>query len=156
MSISGKLFQFNIGSNISFQFKANYASIHNNRAQAGDHPNQRRAEELDKSDRPADKAKWNKQDRFYEVIGPYVNGPAALAQKPNSAMFELPERTVEESALMPTEASSSDGHIASAHQWGGRTQQNLSRGRSEYIHSYNKQGQTVFATSQTSVVDFFI
>lgn len=156
MSISGKLFQFNIGSNISFQLRANFASIHNNRAQAEDHLNQRRGEELEKSNRQADKAKWSKQDRFYEVIGPYVNGPAALAQKPTSAMFELPERIVEESALLPTEASSSDRHIARAHQWRGRTQQNLSGRRTEYIHSYNRDGQTVFATSQTSAVNFFI
>jgi len=156
VSISGKLFQFNIGSNISFQLRANFASLHNNRAQAGNQLDPRQENGLAESNRHADKAKRNKQDHFYEIVGPYVDDPAALAQGANPAMLELPERTVAESALLPAEASSSDRRVAISPHWRAGTQQNLPDSRTGYIHSYNRHGQTVFADLQIPAVDFVI
>ena len=156
MSISGKLFQLNIGSNISFQFRANFASLHNNRAQAGNQLDSRRAEELEESSRRVDKGKRSEKDRFYEVVGPYVNDPAALGQKSDSSGLMLPERANEKAALLPTEALFHDHSIARSQKWSGRTQQSLPGGQTGSIHSYNRQGQTVFADLRTSAVNFVI
>ena len=156
MSISGKLFQLNIGSNISFQFRANFASLHNNRAQAGNQLDPRRVERLEEASRRVDKGKRNEKDRFYEVVGPYVDDPAALGQNPASSALMLPERANEKASLLPAEAASGDRSVAGTQRWSGRTQQSLSGGKAVHIHSYNRQGQTVFADLRTSAVNFVI
>ena len=153
MSISGKLFQLNIGSNISFQFRANFASLHNNRAQTGNQLDPHRAEELEESNRRVDKGKRNEKDRFYKVVGPDVDD---LEQKADSSTLMLPERANEKAALMPAEASSGDRSVAKSQRWSGRTQQSLPGGQTGHIHSYNRQGQTVFAALRTSAVNFVI
>jgi len=156
VSISGKLFQLNIGSNISFQFRANFASLHNDRAQAGNQLDSRRAERLEETSRRVDKGKRSEKGSLYEVVGPYVGDPAALGQKPDSSTLMLPERVNEKAALLPAEATSRDRSVARSQRWSGKTQQSLSGGQAVHIHSYNRQGQTVFADLRTSAVNFVI
>lgn len=156
MSISGKLFQLNIGSHISFQLRADFASVHHNRTQLRNQLDPRQMEEFEESNRRVSKANKSEKDRFYEIVGPYTDDPSALGQRPDSSMLALPERTGEKAALSLTKALSGDRRVARINHWSGRTQQSLSDGQIEYIHSYNRQGQTVFADLRTSAVDFVI
>ena len=80
---------------------------------------------------------WNDQPAFYEVVGPYVDSAPTTRNT-------LPERA----ALPPA-----DRQIAIPYNKADREHANKGK---YLIHSYNQNGQQVFAATERSTIDFFI
>jgi len=158
MSLSGKIFQFNIGSAISFQFRAGFASISYDKSRSGNRQDPQQVEKLEES-RKLVEARQRGQSDFYEVVGSYANESSVPAQRVYPAMIALPERAVERAALMPTESSSGSSGAARAYRRETEARRELANRKSEYIEyiqGYNRHGQKVVGMLELPTIDFVI
>ena len=149
MQISGRSLQFNIDSAISFQFRAGFTSTY----YAGQRPEKQlkshHEEELARSKNLGIEGEWREEVPLYEVVGPCSNESAASTRRAAPGTIALPARASEEATLVSAELLSRDHYAAEAYQ-------ELANRQTAYVHSYNQNGQRVFATTESSTIDLVI
>jgi hypothetical protein len=156
MSPSGKFFQFNIGSSISFQLRAGFASISGDRATTiNQPPGQQR--ELEGSKKRDLESKRPQQADYYEVIDSQPDESPDSTQKIDSAMISLSEQTANGIALTPTEVSLDNRDADQAYY--GRIQRKFADRRADYlecIQSYGRKGQKIVGVFDLPTIDLVI
>ncbi|MFC1716188.1 hypothetical protein ACFL6S_21125 [Candidatus Poribacteria bacterium] len=154
--MSGRSFQFSVGSAVSFQFQAGFTSTYYARQQPDNRLKPRPGAELA---RPSDhglEATRSAEAPFYEVVGPYSNGAAASTPRAAPATIALPAQASEEIALVSAELPSTNRQIAEAYRREAETHHKFADGETAYVHSYNQNGQRVFAMTEIPTIDMTI
>ena len=152
MPISGKSFQLNIASTLSFQLRAGFAAVRQD-------PNpesrleQRKAEATDELRENATDAEWSRQSPFYEVVGPYVDSvPATQRRSAPATITALPVHENTKAALMSAQSTSGNYYAQKSAQEYGE----FANSQMMHTHSYRQNGQRVPMMTQTPIVDFFV
>ncbi len=156
MQMSGRFFQFSVGSAVSFQFKAGFTSTYYARQQPENRLKSRHEEELARSKNRGIAARRNEEAPFYEVVGPYSNESAASTRRAAPTTIALPAQASEGIALVPAELPSTDRQIAKAYRKEAGVHQKFADGETVYVHSYNQNGQRVFAMTEIPTIDMVI
>ncbi len=149
MQMSGRYFQFSVGSAVSFQFKAGFTSTYYDRQQTENRLKPGHEEEFARSKGRVIETRKNEEAPFYEVVGPYSNGSAASTRRAAPTTIALPAQASEEIALVSAELLSTNRQIAGVNQ-------ESADGEMVYVHSYNQNGQRVFAMTETPTIDMTI
>ena len=156
MPISGRSFQLNIASSLSFQLRTGFAAVRHapnpeNRLE------QRQAETANELRENATDAEWDRQSPFYEAVGPYAAAASTTPQKAGpAAMTALPPHSNNKVALKPAEPASGNYYPAALPQRSTQERREFAEGQPAYTHSYRRNGQRVFMMTQTPAVDFFV
>ena len=156
MSPSAKFFQFNIGSSISFQLRAGFASISGDRVTPINQPPGQQGE-LEGSKKRDLESKRPQQADFYEVIDSQPDEPSDSTQRVDPAMISLPEQTVSGTALTPAEVSLDNRDTDQAYY--GRIQRKFADRRADYmecIQSYDRKGQKIVGVFDLPTIDLVI
>lgn len=152
MPITGKLFQFNIDSPISFQFRAGFISM------SRDHSQTLRRSGLHQDGDPGElrehkfKVGQKEDSASYEVIDSPTNWPQTDMQRSNLDMLSLPAHTVERTNPLSTHFLSDNSHSVKSYQ----KSMEYSYRKAELIQSYNRNGERLLAMPKTPIIDLFI
>lgn len=145
MPISSNYVQLNIASSMSFQLRAGSATIFPDESQQSQRrlePHQ--ARKTDQLKRGNANTQWQDQAAYYEVVGPYADGaPASRSGASPATISALSVGAVDKAAFPPP-----DRYINIPYRKNGD--------ETELVYVYNQSGQRVFATTQSSTIDFFV
>jgi hypothetical protein len=157
MSPSGKFFRFNIGSTVSFQLKAGFASISRDELQPGNQLNPHQGKKVDGSRRRDLDAEQHQQANFYEIIDLHTDGSPDPTQTTYPATLSLAERTAIRAALESADTSSDNRDTTeSYHRKVQRKLADRNAEYMEYIQSYDRNGQKIIGVFELPVIDFVI
>ena len=154
MPISGRSFQFSIGSTLSFQFRAGFASTYYARPQADDQLKSHHAQEVTRAKSHSVEAISNEDSDFYEVVGPYSDDSITYTHKGAPATIALPAST--NNKPVSAEILSRDGHFAGSYGNESRNYQGFIGREKAYMHSYNHNGRGVYPVMEASTIDLVI
>ena len=152
MPITGRSFQFSIGSILSFHFRAGFAPTYYARPQAEDRIKSHQAQEVIKAEAHSVDAMPSEDSDFYEVVGPYSEGSATYTHRGAPATIALPAGD----NLMSTEIPSRGRHFADFYANETGTHQEFAKTENSYMHSYNHNGQGVYPAMETFTIDLVV